>query len=714
MGDAPVSYFRLGEPTGTAAKNEVGGTGAQTVASGTYVASPSHPSGPIAHTSDRGVTFNGSTQYVSVPDGANVDLGDTFSLEMWVRRGTFGTAQTLMDKGLNAYRVAFNTDNTLKLVKDGVATSAVTTTSVMNTGWMHVVWTKSGATHHCYVNGVDRALTVTNQTMANNAVTLYLGARGGSSEFANASLDEVALYNYVLTQGQVISHYNAALTVAAWPDLVFEMALDSNPLDTTPVFRNYTEFVRSGSTNRGRSQELDRIEAGTASVTLKNLHSEWDPFNGSSPYNGTLLPSKPLKISFDWYGTRYPVYYGYVEGWPVNWDIGPYSDVKIEAADGLAMLTQMSYPAPPTPTLMGAWDQDISTFTDGAAFTAPNYAGTVWAQVTGDWWAESTDLRFRYTNQDGVGDVLDGVNRLLETNVSRGTLAATGTRLAVTLLDGDIGIRDVTAGGWISASPAPGKLAIFGQPESFPKVKSGTMINAILDAVGWPAGGTWRETDLGYSDILGFTPAEGDSPLAALQSTADAELGQFFMTKLGRTCFHDRHHRWVSPNAAIVAFFGDGTAASELPYIEIVPEFDRKRIKNDVSITAEGAPEASRFLDAASIAAYGPRGLALTLPIAVRREAGQMARQIRDWFSQPAPRFNQLTVGPTANAAKARATIATTLAREIGERVQVLRRPAGGTLVKKTCRIEGIAIAFAPKDLKVTFQLSPDVLEPAY
>jgi hypothetical protein len=710
---SPSAYFRLGEVTG-GAMNEVGGTGAAAPPLGTYNVATIRrgQSTVIAHTADRAVQLNGTSEYVSIPDNANVDLGDVFTIEMWHRRSVLGTVQTLVDKGTGAYRLSFAADNKLTLTKAGTGDVVKSASGITGTGWLHLVATKNGATSKLYVNGVDVTGVVTNQTLTNNATTLYLGAQGGSSVFLTGPLDEFAVYKRALTQAEVLQHYRAAMTVDIWPELVLEMALDSNPLDSTYVWRNYSEFATSYDTTPWRQQELDRIESRTAGVTLLNLNSEWDCENTASPYNGTLLPMKPLRISLDFYGTRYPLYVGYIEEFPPTEAPGPYSAVSLTASDGMALLAQASFPDPGPPSLMATWDNGTLITTDGVGFTAPDYARTVWVQVLSNWYAEDAVLRFHYTNQDGAGDY-GWSFRLASTNIPQSALASTGTRFPLELLDGDYGVRDVLTSGTITSVTGEGRVGFYGQKETFPKLTSGFMVAAILDSIGWPTG--VRVLDPGASLMQGFTPEPEESPLARIQGFADAELGFFFFSQSGDVTIQDRHHRWRLQNA-IKAVYGDGTASSELPYVELQREGKAvKRVRNDAIITMDGATTPGRSTNTASVTAYGRKQFSATVPIATPREATQMAQQIVNWYAQPATRITSLSVVPDGGT-KNKLKLQKTLALNFGDRVQVIRRPPGGSKITKTARVEGISVSGSanPKALKITLQLSPDVTEPGY
>src|SRR6266508_6647988 len=63
---------------------------------------------------------------------------------------------------------------------------------------------------------------------------------------------------------------------------------------TTPTYpQDITPYVREISTHRGAARELERVEAGTASITLDNRNGRFTPFNPASPYYPFILPMRP-------------------------------------------------------------------------------------------------------------------------------------------------------------------------------------------------------------------------------------------------------------------------------------------------------------------------------------------------------------------------------------------------------------------------------------
>jgi hypothetical protein len=205
-----VGYWRLNEPSGTTALDRIAAN------NGTYTSSPTlNQAGPLVSDADsKGIKIV-SSSYVTVPDSAALDFGDVFSIEMLVKRTTIGGAyHVLLTKQDNAPSVYFSPSNTIGMSKRLVAITFETTGTLTDTTkWHHIVWTKSGATTHIYLDSVDMTLAGSNQTMANNALPMLIGVETAPS--TNTALDEsiseVAVYDAALSGADVTAHYNAAV-----------------------------------------------------------------------------------------------------------------------------------------------------------------------------------------------------------------------------------------------------------------------------------------------------------------------------------------------------------------------------------------------------------------------------------------------------------------------------------------------------------------------
>jgi hypothetical protein len=116
--------------------------------------------------------------------------------------------------------------------------------------------------------------------------------------------------------------------------------LDSAVLGPVPpTFGNdISPYFRSGDTHRGAQRELQRVEAGTASLTLNNRDGRFTPFNIASPYYPNVLPMRRIRIRAVWDNNTYPVYYGFVEGWPVTFNDTD-TTTQVSLVDGFKILS---------------------------------------------------------------------------------------------------------------------------------------------------------------------------------------------------------------------------------------------------------------------------------------------------------------------------------------------------------------------------------------
>ena len=116
--------------------------------------------------------------------------------------------------------------------------------------------------------------------------------------------------------------------------------LDTAVLGPVPPTFAYdiSPYFRSGDTHRGAQRELQRVEAGTASLTLDNRDGRFTPFNIASPYYPNVLPMRRIRIRAVWDANTYPVYYGFVEGWPVTFNDTD-TTTQVSLVDGFKILS---------------------------------------------------------------------------------------------------------------------------------------------------------------------------------------------------------------------------------------------------------------------------------------------------------------------------------------------------------------------------------------
>jgi hypothetical protein len=223
LADNPAGYWRLGETSGATAADGMRGR------HGTYTNAPTlNQTGALNGDANPAVTFDGTTEYVSVPYDSALNPGQV-TLEAWARpTGGTGTARTIAatqdtNKG---YLLGIGTDDKWRFtIGTGAATTVVTGPAVTLSSWVHVVGTYNGTTATLYVNGIS-AGTASVTGSANTTRPLGIGATDAGGTWAGyfpGSIDEVALFASALSQSRVQAHY---LLGRSYQDTV----LDSGPV----------------------------------------------------------------------------------------------------------------------------------------------------------------------------------------------------------------------------------------------------------------------------------------------------------------------------------------------------------------------------------------------------------------------------------------------------------------------------------------------------
>jgi hypothetical protein len=147
--------------------------------------------------------------------------------------------------------------------------------------------------------------------------------------------------------------------------------LADGPLDLVDI----TPQVRRVSTRRGRNRLLSQFEAGTATVTLNDPNSDFNPQNTSSPYFGKLFPLRKIRIyaetTLSGNPTTVDLFSGYINSFDTKFYQGTNEDatVILQCVDGFRLLSNVSTETPPIPgatsgQLSGARVETLLDFAD--------------------------------------------------------------------------------------------------------------------------------------------------------------------------------------------------------------------------------------------------------------------------------------------------------------------------------------------------------------
>lgn len=154
---------------------------------------------------------NGCDFYTgSVEDAINVgNLGGLtdFSFAVWMYADGWGGSSTgrLFDVDTNTPYFAVNGTNPHLLFSNGSDNVVSADNSIAVTTWTHVALTRSGSVCQFYLNGA--AVATTGTCPANTLTTTRIGNRNGGARWFDGKLDDVRIYNRVLSPQEVANIY---------------------------------------------------------------------------------------------------------------------------------------------------------------------------------------------------------------------------------------------------------------------------------------------------------------------------------------------------------------------------------------------------------------------------------------------------------------------------------------------------------------------------
>jgi len=116
------------------------------------------------------------------------------------------------------------------------------------------------------------------------------------------------------------------------------VAFDDGPYVADPDWVEVTDYVRDINIRRGRQDDLQQFPSGSCSITFDNRDRLFDPFNTAGTYYGKLKPRRQVRVVGQWNGVNYPLFRGFVAGWPVEFtDGGKDSTVTVDCFDLLGL-----------------------------------------------------------------------------------------------------------------------------------------------------------------------------------------------------------------------------------------------------------------------------------------------------------------------------------------------------------------------------------------
>ena len=216
VGDAPGSYAN-GSGTNLVVGDRIGDAPESTANSVSINMIPSnrisYPAGYVPTQVDNAfsMSFNGLDGYYNISPSSDFTFGTNgFAISMWVKRLTSGTSYPYLidfrDSEPESTLAFYYNESTAKLECwiNGVAvisSSSGTKTLPLN-DWAHVVLTREGTTLSTFVDG-ELDQSVANSSNLLSTTSINIGRRYNSVNYFEGNIDEVAIFNYGLSERQI-------------------------------------------------------------------------------------------------------------------------------------------------------------------------------------------------------------------------------------------------------------------------------------------------------------------------------------------------------------------------------------------------------------------------------------------------------------------------------------------------------------------------------
>jgi hypothetical protein len=101
-----------------------------------------------------------------------------------------------------------------------------------------------------------------------------------------------------------------------------------------PRFFDITDRLVTTTVRRGKSQALDRVDAGLVAITVDNSDRFFDPLYAEGLLFGNLVPRREVRIS----ANGLPVFVGFIEDFDIQYEPGKQSVVRIDVSDAFSTL----------------------------------------------------------------------------------------------------------------------------------------------------------------------------------------------------------------------------------------------------------------------------------------------------------------------------------------------------------------------------------------
>ena len=232
---------------------------------------------------------------------------------------------------------------------------------------------------------------------------------------------------------------------------------------------------------------------------------------------------------------------------------------------------------------------------------------------------------------------------------------------------------------------------------------SGARINALLDAISWPA--TMRDVDTGLTTMQA-DPGTARTSLAAMQTVETSEYGALYVDAAGSFVFQDRAVTAGSSGRTPVVFNDNGSA---IGYFNAVWRLDDTLVYNSASITRTGGTAQTAInqasIDKYFVHSYNQQNLLMqTDAVALDYARAYVASRAETSIRCDAIQLDLYTDNYTAGTVAA-------LGLDYFDPVTITTNQPGGSTLTKTLQVFGVSHSIAPNSWKTTLTTLEPIID---
>ena len=224
------------------------------------------------------MAFDGTADYIDC--GAGFQYSD-LTISGWFNANSISTFERIIQLGRSSGGIGFGVgwDNSSKLIawwNDGTETVRLGNTSLSTGNWYHFAMTRNSGEVKIYVNGSDDSGTGGQTGWGSTSNNLELGRKAGGGQYMDGKLSNVAIWNSVLTDNQILTIYNggvpnsiSSLSPVGWWSLAGDSYFNGSDWICPDLGSGGNNGTSSGM---GGSELVGDAPGGSANGTATNMN----------------------------------------------------------------------------------------------------------------------------------------------------------------------------------------------------------------------------------------------------------------------------------------------------------------------------------------------------------------------------------------------------------------------------------------------------------